>query len=74
MTLDDAKAAGEVSGDCWKMMTVLGSVIVAESLALVKVAKFAWDERMARLNDHQSAQAQINVAKRAAKEKGGSPE
>lgn len=68
----DGQPTGDVSGVCWKLLSVMGAVVVALTLALVKVAKFAWDERMARLNDHQLAQAEINVGKTAAK-KGGSP-
>lgn len=54
-------------------MTAMGVAIVGLCGVVAKVAKFAWDERMARLTDHENAQAQLNVAKRAAKEKGGSP-
>jgi len=67
----EGEPTGEVNGVCWKLMGALAGVIVCMATAIVKLARFAWDERMARLNDHIAAQEQINVAKNAARQKGG---
>lgn len=54
---------GEVNGVCWKLMAALCVVIVALAGALVKVAKFAWDERMARLDDHRAIESAVDKQK-----------
>ena len=69
------QAVSEGELDAYKKAVIaLSSVTVFLFGGCVKLAKFAWDERMARLTDHQAAQAQIKVAKTAAIAKGGSPE
>ena len=66
------EGAAQQAGDVWKIVSyTLAGVVGALSLALVKVAKIAWQERMGRVTDRDETIAQMRVMKEAMKEKRG---
>lgn len=70
----EEQVAGDVSGVCWKLLGALAGVIVSLSLVIVKLARFAWEERASRISDRDDTVAQLRAAVNYAKEKrGGSP-